>query len=123
MRSAIAKMAPTVGLNYIMAELGKDGHSARWQVRFVNLLIDRNGFPHPLPDMRGATLITGVTTHSKWQRHAVDQWFLDRLPPEAAAAEEAQRQLAANDDMDEAAALVAANMAGRRHGHGLGVRA
>ncbi|NYT42298.1 hypothetical protein HZY97_16115 [Sphingomonas sp. R-74633] len=115
--------APTVGLNYIMAELGKEDHSDRWQLRFINLLIGEQGFPAPLPNMRGAALIDAVTTHSRWQRQAVDQWFHDRLPPEAAQAEEAGRQLAANDDMDEAAAMVAARMVGRTRAHGVGVSA
>lgn len=123
MSTAIASSAPTVGLGYIMHHSGQEGHGLRWQLAYVEALIANDGFPVPLPLYRQGRPVAGVKLASRWQRIAVDKWFEDRLPPEAAEAEDARERLAANDDMDAAAAAVAATVRGRRLGFGEGARA
>ena len=96
---------PTCHLYYIRRRLGREDYGDGRLVTYVSKLIEKAGFPKPLPHMstRKVELIEHVTNNSRWLRPAVDQWFDDFLPPEAVAAMDAAAMSAAASDMDEAA--------------------
>lgn len=96
----------TCGLSYIRQRLGRDDYKSGRMVTYVSRLIEKRGFPQPLPSMsvRKPDLIDGVTVNSRWLRPAVDQWFDDFLPPAAALALDEAARKAAAADMDAAAA-------------------
>ena len=99
----------TYGLSDICDRLGVLGHGPAWQVRYVDRLIKRLNFPAPLPVMIGARMIEGAHRNSRWTATAVDRWFEDRLPPDAAAREDRAERRQAEAAMDARA-------------HGLAVR-
>jgi hypothetical protein len=100
---------PTVGLPFIMRELGKRHYGLGRQLAYVTLLIAEEGFPPPFPTLvkrrKGAPerLERGVTSDSQWPRPPVEAWIEDFLPPGSAAALDARAQAAAADEMDRAA--------------------
>lgn len=103
-----AEPAQTCNLTYIARRLGKAGWGDRRTCTYIQALIDARGFPAPFPELRGKGDRRQLTDHvrpaSSWQRDAVDCWFGDFLPPDAAAALDAAAQAAAAHDMDERAA-------------------
>lgn len=91
---------------WIRARLGRRAYGDRRLVRFVALLIADEGFPPPLPALRGQRLDKSVTTASVWIRSAVEAWLADWLPPASAAALDAAACRQAAAEMDEAAATL-----------------
>lgn len=105
----------TYGLQDVCRRLGESvdagrARTERWQVSYVNGLIDRYGFPPPNPLMIGTRWHDGAHASSRWPQVAVDQWFEDRLPPDAAAAEERRLRRAAEVEMASAATGLADRM-------------
>lgn len=101
----------TWSLGAVIARLGQlDGprgpRTVKWMVGHVTGLIDQHGFPPPLP-YRGTTR---VQAGSKWLYQAVEAWLGSFMPPGASAAVEAAAMRQAGDEMDEAAAGIAARM-------------
>lgn len=100
---------PTVGLPFIMRELGKRRYGLDRQIAYVTLLIGQCGFPPPYPEMikgkRGepGRLELGVVSDSQWARPPVVAWIEDFLPPANAAALDERAQAAAAEEMDRAA--------------------
>ena len=98
---------PTVGMSWLKRQLGRTDYRATRFVRYVELLIDQQGFPPPLPTLRtsrGGQLIDGVVPESKWRRAAVLAWLEDFLPPANAGQLAAAEARTAATDMDAAAA-------------------
>lgn len=94
---------PTCNLYYIRRQLGRQNYGDRRMVTYVGLLIDRHGFPPPLPTLVRAGLVTGVTSDSRWHRGAVDAWLDDFLPPDNSAQVDRAALTAAASEMDNAA--------------------
>ncbi len=94
--------APTVNLWFLRRELGCTGYQAQRMVKYVTALIAGHGFPPPLPRyrLRADQLVRTVTADSVWRRDAVEAWFADFLPPDAAAALDRADRAAAAADMD-----------------------
>ncbi|GAA0749633.1 hypothetical protein [Sphingomonas trueperi] len=97
----------TCGLGYIMQRLGQSHRSARWQIAYVNQLIESEGFPRPLPYFTrtatgGGRMFREARNASRWPTGTVDQWFDGHAPamPDAAAEREAV------EEMDEAASRI-----------------
>lgn len=89
---------------------GSDGPSDPYFATFLANLIEQDGFPKPLPHAKhGGGIERGVTWRSKWLRAGVLQWLAGYLPPDAAAAIDADALRSAADDMDQAAALLGGN--------------
>lgn len=106
--------APTVSLFWIGRTLGHRRKGDASLIAFVDLLIERLGFPQPLPHYRnGGGLETGVTARSEWLRAGVEAWLEDNfLPPSAAASLDREAEAEAAAAMDAAAhnlRLVASN--------------
>ena len=107
----------TCNLTYIRRRLGKAGWGDQRLASYVQALIEQKHFPAPFPTFTrkrngNRALSDRVAPASTWQRCAVDQWFDDFLPPDAAAALDAAARAAAAADMDANAAnlrLVAGN--------------
>ena len=106
-----AEPAQTCNLPYIARRLGKAGWGDRRCCTYLQALIDTRGFPAPFPELvatgpklpgiaRARHLTDRVRPASSWQRDAVDCWFGDFLPPEAAAALDAAAQAEAAAQMD-----------------------
>lgn len=99
---------PTVGLPFIMRELGKRNYGIPRQICYVSLLIEQHGFPPPYPELVGKKgaqrLELGVVKDSQFPRRPVEAWLEDFLPPANAAALDARAAAAAAEDMDRAAA-------------------
>lgn len=100
--------ARTCNLHYIRRELGQTHYSDKRMVGYLAQLVDRYGFPAPLPSARkGGSVSTAVHSDSKWLRLAVDAWLDQGMPPPQAAfiAKERDRRAHADaaDDMDAAA--------------------
>lgn len=99
-----APTEPTWSLPAIARMLGIHLRSARWQARYVDLLISNEGFPRPLPTMKGDGLVHDIVPRrSRWLPAAVTAWLADRLPAEAAEATATRDAQAAADRLDSAA--------------------
>lgn len=98
--------APTLGFFDIMRRLGTYGRSAAWQTKYLDGLIDRYGFPKPLPLEHRGKWIEAAHPKARWNRRAVEAWELDRLPPAAAAQVDAHALEAAGDRMNDRAAAM-----------------
>lgn len=109
---------PTVSIWWIKRAMCPARFGDTRLVSYVSLLIEQQGFPRPLPclvtgrrkpgcsaraDRPMDSLTHEVTMNSRWQREAVEAWLEDFLPPDNAAAVNAQRERAAANDMDMAA--------------------
>lgn len=101
-RPLIEADADTVTLWHIKRRLGATGSDKRI-CAFVTELIDKKGFPPPLPAYSARRVVEHVIKHSRWIRVAVDTWFDNFLPPEASAAIDAAAMAAAAADMDDRA--------------------
>lgn len=97
--------APTCSILWIKRVLGHRRSGDATLIRFVNLLIEEQGFPRPLPHYKhGGGLETGVAMKSEWLRAAVESWLEDNfLPPSAAAMLERADEAEAAAAMDAAA--------------------
>lgn len=106
--TASADDYPTVGLPFIIRELGQRRYGLQRQIAYVTRLIAECGFPPPYPALVGKkgqeALTNDVVKSSSWHRAAVETWLEDFLPPANAAALDARAAQAAADDMDAAAA-------------------
>lgn len=104
---AAADLRPTVGLPFVMRELGARNMGLPRQITYAELLIAECGFPPPLPCLVGKkgaqTLTRAVVRDSQWRRAPVEAWIFDQLPPASAAALDARAQAAAAHEMDAAA--------------------
>lgn len=96
---------PTCNLWWIRAQLGRTDVSDQRFVKYVQGLVDAEGFPPPFPSQpKGKPITRAVTPLSTWRRDAVEAWLADFLPPAGAEALDAAACAAAADAMDEAAA-------------------
>lgn len=106
-RIGLEEEAPTCGFYWIRRAFGQSGKKAPSDSRFARFLaglIDRHGFPRPLPHPRhGGGIETGVAPKSEWLRAGVVEWFGDYLPPDTHAALDAAAEALAAADMDQAA--------------------
>lgn len=95
---------PCCGLNWIGKQLGHKGSEANLEA-YVSELIDRAGFPKPLPHRKhGGGLSWDVSySRSQWIRTGVISWLGDFLPPAAACAIDDLAREEAADEMDQAA--------------------
>lgn len=98
--------APTLGFYDIVRRLGVMGRTDRYQVAYIDGLIERYGFPKPLPLLNRRVWIEGAHPKARWNRAAVEAWELDRLPPEAATAVDRAALAEAGDRMDARAAAL-----------------
>lgn len=81
--------ARSCSLWYPADRLGVRDRSLRWIVQYFADLVEQHGFPPPFPTyLRGRGNADGMTNavvpSSRWDKVAVDAWFLDRLPPRLA---------------------------------------
>jgi hypothetical protein len=98
--------APTLGFFDIVRRLGVMGRSNTWQVAYIDGLIERYGFPKPLPLLNRNRWIEGAHIKARWNRAAVEAWELDRLPPDAATAVDRNLLAEAGERMDARAAAL-----------------
>lgn len=89
---------------YIRRRLGRLDYGIDRLTTLLKGLIDSHGFPPPLPYLRANQLVQDVSDKASWIRAVVDQWLIDFLPPEGAAALDAQARRAAAEEMDARAA-------------------
>ncbi|RIV87478.1 hypothetical protein [Aurantiacibacter zhengii] len=106
---------PTIGFHKLRVRFGRADYSDDRFCAYLQLLIDDQGFPPPLPrhvqprrkdrstPLPRARLCCEPHPKSQWPAHAVDAWFEDFLPPANAAQVEASAMREAANDMDEAA--------------------
>lgn len=111
--AAQGRADPTCGLFDIIARLGVQRHGGRprsvsWAARYVQALIDDEGFPKPLPLFDRGKLARDIRPRSRWQRAAVDAWFDEASGPAAAAAIDAAAARDAAAAMDARAANLGA---------------
>lgn len=93
----------TCTARWIARALGVPKYGDRRLATYLQRLVDSQGFPEPLPSLRGQELTEDATADSRWIRAAVEAWFQDRLPPAVIAAMGTADREAAIDDMDAAA--------------------
>lgn len=103
--AAQGRADPTCGLFDILARLGQARHGGRqrsfaWGARYVQALINGDGFPPPLPLLHGSTLAREIRPRSRWQLAAVDAWFDEAAGPAATSAADAAAARHAADAMD-----------------------
>jgi hypothetical protein len=106
--AAQGRQDPTCGLFDILARLGQAQAGTRrrspaWAARYIQALIDREGFPAPLPILHGDKLCREIRTRSRWQLAAVDAWFDDQAGPAASNHVDAAAARQAAQAMDERA--------------------
>lgn len=111
--AAQGRQDPTCSLFDILARLGAQQHGGRrrsfaWGARYVQALIDAEGFPQPLPAFRSSKLTREIGRASRWQLAAVDAWFDEASGPAAAAAIDAAAARDAAAAMDARAANLGA---------------
>lgn len=96
---------PTVSLHWICAQLGYARKTDECRERYITNLIDKRGFPAPLPheDAKGEIQDSVSAKRSQWVRQGVEAWLGDYLPPAAAAALDSEAAEIAAAEMDEAA--------------------
>lgn len=99
----------TLGVDAIIARLGQltsstgRPRSLRWKLNHLATLIDRNGFPPPLPFAGSIT----PSAQSRWLAAAIDAWLGDFMPPGASDAIEAAARREADRDLDANATAIA----------------
>lgn len=103
--AAQGRADPTCGLFDILARLGQSRRGNRqrtfaWAARYVQGLIDGEGFPAPLPLLQGTTVSRDIRKGSRWQLVAVDAWFDAALDPAASAHVDAAAARRAAEAMD-----------------------
>ncbi len=96
---AQARAELSMSLFDIARRLGQADRSVPWLSRYVQQLIDHDGFPRPLPLYRSGVNITAIGERHRWTRDGVIAWFDTFLPPALAAVVDDQR-------MAEAATLL-----------------
>lgn len=101
----------TYGLDDLMKRLGQTaGHgitrTERWQLRFIERLIEQHAFPAPLPLLTGVDLTSAPRRKSRWQQAAVDLWFDERTPPAAREAEDRGARIEGEREMDARASAI-----------------
>ncbi len=96
--------APTCNTHWICVQLGYAGGDRRKE-RYIKTLIEKRGFPQPLPHEKwgGGISDTVSATRSEWIRAGVEEWLGRYLPPAAGAALDADAKNAAAHEMDRAA--------------------
>lgn len=118
----------TFGVGDIARRLGQEVRASgrytsdKWRIAYIAGLIERHGFPEPLPFPGAAA--GEIKSRSRWIRSSVDRWFEDRDPAGAAHADAAAMREAASDMDARAADLGRAVRAGREAiaaGHNLRV--
>lgn len=106
-QASAASGYPTVGLPFIMRELGQRNLGLNRQLAYVTRLIEECAFPPPYPALIGKKdaqqLTRDVVKHSAWSRLAVVVWLEDYLPQTTAAALDERAARSAADEMDAAA--------------------
>lgn len=98
----------TLGLHAIARLLGVWKRSENWKKRYIEALIETEGFPDPLPMLHGERLSTEIHPRkSQWLTISVRGWFLSKTPAQAIAlvgdAEEVEAACAAANRLDGAA--------------------
>lgn len=106
--AAQGRADPTCGVFDILSRLGQARHGGRqrsfpWAARYVQALIDGDGFPPPLPLLHGSVLTRDIRPRSRWQLAAVDAWFDDAAGPAASNHADAAAARHAADAMDSRA--------------------
>lgn len=103
--AAQGRADPTCGLFDILARLGQSRRGARprsfsWAARYVQALIEGEGFPAPLPLFHRNAVSRDIRPGSRWQLAAVDAWFDAALDPAASAHVDAAAARRAAEAMD-----------------------
>lgn len=98
----------TIGIGGVIDRLGqlegpRGPRTTKWMVAHITGLIDRHGFPPPIPSGNS----TAPHARSRWLTHAVEHWLGSFMPPGASAAAERAAERQAGDELDAAAAAIA----------------
>lgn len=87
----------TFDLHTVAARFGQQVRTPRWQITYLQRLVDNYNFPKPLPLMVADRMVDDVRRLSKWDRNAVNAWFEDRAPTTDGPGDPAARRMAEKD--------------------------
>jgi hypothetical protein len=90
----------TYPLFSVAGMLGQRQRSPAWICRYLDQLIEHEGFPPPLPLLTRGGLTRSAHRRSEWLRDAVDAWLGGQAPPPLAPAIDEAARSAAGARMD-----------------------